>query len=140
MHGLIETLGSAHRVRRLAFGGLLAAISAAAVVASGASAQDTITQSGPQLRCCHSKFGPEPVPNTGKWLPGTFMRAKCLAGEPYRFWDGDTPNLARKVCARKPSTPPVPPNCRWCHDDPEKAPPLRPGQHELPKGHPPIDE
>lgn len=89
-----------------------------ALAMAGAAAADPTTVTGEKKRCCLSEKGPEPVPYTGKWLDGLYTRAECVAKK-YGFWDGDTPNVAKKVCAlrstRPPPEDPVPP-----HDDTTK--------------------
>jgi hypothetical protein len=57
-------------------------------------------------RCCQSDRGPDPVPYTGNWLNQQMTRDRCVAVR-YGFWDGDTPNVARQVCALREEEPPT---------------------------------
>lgn len=77
----------------------------------------------PTDRCCRSEKGPEPVFYTGAWENAPMTRKACVALK-YGFWDGDTPNVAKKVCALKPKKPdpvdPVPPPHEE-HREPDKG-------------------
>jgi hypothetical protein len=80
------------------------------ILANGALAGTPTLSGSEKTRCCISDKGPAPVPYTGKWLPGLYTRAECLAKK-YGFWEGDVPNEAKKVCAIRERIPedPVPP-------------------------------
>lgn len=86
-------------------------IMACALAIAGIAAADTPTMSSTSAKqkCCLSDKGPEPVPYTGKWLEGLFTRDECVAKK-YGYWNGDEPNVAKKVCAKRPPDwPPNPP-------------------------------
>jgi hypothetical protein len=80
------------------------------VLVLGVPAAAQTLSSGPTARCCQSDKGPEPVAYSGRWLDGMYTRDKCVSVK-YGFWDADTPNDAKKVCAIQSRVPedPVPP-------------------------------
>lgn len=81
-----------------------------------AATAQTLSSSGGTARCCQSDKGPEPVAYSGRWLDGMFTRDACVSKK-YGFWDADTPNEARTVCARRKDCPPP------CPPDPVPPPP-----------------
>lgn len=84
----------------------LIVLGVALMLGTPASAQTF--QSAQTARCCQSDKGPEAVAYSGRWLDGMYTREKCVSVK-YGFWDADTPNDAKKVCAMRAKAPPEDP-------------------------------